>query len=173
MKNCPYCNELIQDDAKKCRYCGEWLTKQHIDDSANSVRGPRISGKSTKFLIVFLGLMVVILVMAVIVLAKKPGGMDTQGTPTPEVTPTVNTKSLAWEICMDAVKQKLVSPGSAQFQNYDESLGVDYLNGNFVFTSYVDAQNGFGALLRMNFTCKVKSAGGHNWIIQDLQLTQN
>lgn len=56
--------------------------------------------------------------------------------------------STAVEQCVLA---QLTSPGSAEFEPYSEKNFVRVNDTLFKFQSYVDSQNGFGALIRTNF----------------------
>lgn len=38
MKKCPFCAEEIQDLAKKCKHCWEWLNKNNVEITANYER---------------------------------------------------------------------------------------------------------------------------------------
>lgn len=74
----------------------------------------------------------------------------------------------AWVVCQQFVEDRLQAPATAEYpsgySNYTTALG----GGRFRVDAYVDAENGFGALIRTDFSCTVNYQGNDNWRLENL-----
>lgn len=61
--------------------------------------------------------------------------------------------------CQTAVRDRLKAPAGAEFQAPRHSEIVTLAAGRYQISSYVDAQNGFGAKVRTAYTCTAEKAG--------------
>lgn len=55
-----------------------------------------------------------------------------------------------------AVEQEIDSPATAEFQDFSTSLVTKNGEGNYTVKAYVDAENGFGAMVRSTFTMSIQ-----------------
>ena len=97
------------------------------------------------------------------------------GTCSPDRTnpanPDEGNRIAAWVAAQDFVTRQLKSPATAEFPWYSESFITTTLNeGEYVVLAYVDAQNGFGALVRNRFRCTVSTSDGKNWKCKDIKI---
>lgn len=80
-------------------------------------------------------------------------------------------KGILWGCAKDAVTQSLKAPSTAEFPfSYLNEDIQDLGNGNYVVKSWVDAQNGFGAMIRSNFTVNIKKVGEGAFQAQDVSI---
>ena len=68
------------------------------------------------------------------------------------------------------IKNRLKSPSTAEFFSYDASRVSKINNSTFKIRGYVDAQNGFGAMIRTNYSIVVKNETGEvrDWVLVSL-----
>ncbi len=66
-------------------------------------------------------------------------------------------KLLAYNYAEDFVKQRLKSPSTAEFPGLFEKADhiIELGTNEFQINSWVDSQNGFGAMIRSYFSCKI------------------
>lgn len=61
----------------------------------------------------------------------------------------------AWVLAQHEVEKKLKSPSTAKFCTYPEASVIDRGEGEYRVTGWVDAQNSFGAITRVEFRVDV------------------
>ena len=74
----------------------------------------------------------------------------------------------AYVMCKSFVTKQLKAPGTAEFGSSLDAEIRDLGSNRWSVTSYVDAENSFGAQLRMNFDCTVRYTGNEMWQLEEL-----
>ena len=73
----------------------------------------------------------------------------------------------AWIYTKELIRRELISPSTAKFEFAGHS-GVKYLGNNrYSFSSYVDSQNSFGAMVRTCFSGIIRETNS-GWIMEEL-----
>jgi len=67
------------------------------------------------------------------------------------------------------VLTQLKAPSTATFPDYDTATYTQTTQdkNTWIIQSYVDAQNGFGAMIRSSFICKVQKLSGNYYYCND------
>lgn len=118
------------------------------------------------------GCCIAFVVVAVILVVWVVGCMNTPESPEQKAE---DQKMMAWTMATNHfVKEELASPSTARFPYWDSEGVVVYDNGDDTYNilGYVDSQNGFGAMIRTKFSCKVQYNGGHSWTCLSLDFVE-
>jgi len=80
-----------------------------------------------------------------------------------------NDEIKAFTSCQFFVEKRLKSPASAKFHLEDFSF-LKYEDNSYSIKSYVDSQNGFGAMIRSDFICRIKFNDKNEAILENLEI---
>lgn len=81
--------------------------------------------------------------------------------------PSSSDATMAQVLCQKAVRGRLKAPATATF---GDTQRVMLAGDQFRVTGPVDAENSFGALLRMDYTCTIRFTGGDNYRIEEVSI---
>ncbi|MFA6023934.1 MAG: hypothetical protein WC777_01830 [Candidatus Gracilibacteria bacterium] len=140
-KTCKACLQEIPKKATKCSHCGQ---KQSI---SNCCAVPLVI-----FLVIFF-------------LGMLGQALDEMGVNQPSSTPEFRTEASDFEAYLMAkhfVEATLKSPTTAEFPStmFDDPYTVSKEADVYTIYSYVDSQNGFGAMIRTYYTIQLRFLGG-------------
>jgi len=149
---CSVCGGAVRKEATQCRHCKTMFgvppaeQKIHLTQNTRQKSGP----------LVLIGI-----IMGVVLLVglSLVGAGNSSGSGSAHSAPDAIA---AWVDCKSFVTNNLKSPSTAEFplSNADGVIiGHIASNDRWSVIGYVDAQNGFGAMIRQEFGCQVSYSG--------------
>lgn len=157
-KTCPACGSARPRGLTKCPRCG---LSYSVIAQTGTVKTPF----ERKFWIGFI-------IFVVLVAAWGGGAFDSySGKEKPNSSKAESDNTMAIIMMEDFVKRQLKSPSTATFPgSYESKDHVTYLgNKKYRIISYVDSQNGFGAMIRSHYIGEVCDEGNNRWSLLSLE----
>lgn len=71
-------------------------------------------------------------------------------------------------MCQQFLEDKLVSPKTAQYPDFNQRFVTLSSGPNYHIEAYVDSQNQYGALIRSEWFCAVEHIEGRWWRLKGL-----
>jgi len=87
-----------------------------------------------------------------------------------ETDASYNTTAQLYDVCKRLVLTVLKAPSTAEFPSLDRYRFVEYKDGGYGAEAFVDSQNGFGAMLRSDWDCRLMPAGPGAWRVVSLRV---
>ena len=145
-KKCPYCYSSMDLRATVCPSC----KKKVMGADKNGVARRPTSAVGVSLFFIF-----VLFLFSAVGLCSNRGGSG----------PSTYIPSDNDAIFMSRVfiEKRLKAPSTADFASYSNSSVTRTSTGTFLVSSYVDAQNSFGAKIRTHYTCELQYVGNENW----------
>lgn len=193
LMTCPECENQISDQALSCPKCGfqlhqeivskqikenkmpgfhelyfgEVQKKSNFHDSfeanSSSESTPKISSEQkmkNNSVLIALGIVIV----AIIYFA-------TSNTPTSSTSwEQEDNRIEAYAMAQQFVEQKLKSPATAKYPLTANECTIRIEGQKYQIDAYVDSQNSYGALIRVNFIAVVEQYEKGKWKLVDLQI---
>lgn len=160
MKPCPLCETDLQDGQLTCHKCGFMFASEPV-----KVKKPEAIAAPSPKLSPLMSICICAVILALGWLFFGTNGSSDKKIEAP-TWPTTSTASQSssgpstasvFACAKTQLLSMLASPRSAKFPWVHTDAITQKLNdGTYLVSSYLDAQNGFGAMIRQDYICKVR-----------------
>jgi hypothetical protein len=164
---CRECGKQVSSEAPSCPHCGvpnpTGNTAGVWPDPPRQQAPPPPAPKKQPgcFGVGCLGVIVIGIIGAI-------AGGDSAGSGASSPTEP-HSAGMATVMCESFVKERLKAPRTAKFPWGSRENAQHLGEGKYRVRSYVDAQNGFGALIRSNWDCTIQHVPeGDRWQLENL-----